>query len=602
VKRAIVAILAAIGGLVILFVLFFVALSWAVLSPTPLPSRVVLELDLDRGLVEAVPQDAFALAFERRRLTTREVVEGLERAADDGRVVGLLVRGGTAFGGWGRVEEVREAVLRFRAGGKPAVFFAETIGDFGAGQGSYYLASAFDEVILQPSGDVGLMPLVAEAPFLRGTLEKLDVVPRFDARWEYKDATEIFTERGFSERSREAVEALLESILTTAVEGIAEGRGLPPDSVRALVRDGPFMAREGLAAGLIDRLGYLDEARDRARELSGEEGAERLAFRSWIERDGRAWTRGPRVALVYGTGIIERGEGRWDPLSGVGSFGAATVAANVRAAVDDDRVRAIVLRVESPGGSYPASDVVRRELERAREAGKPVVVSMGDYAASGGYLVAAGADRVVAHPGTLTGSIGVAGGKMVTDELWERFGVEWDRVEAGGETTFDSPIEDFSEEEWERFQAFLDRIYEEFLGHVAEGRGMSRGEADRVARGRVWTGRDALERGLVDELGGFQAALRQVRELLELEEDAPVQVALFPPERTFLQLLLEDGWRVAAVRYLGVRAGEDGALAAALRPVQSPVLGPLLTRAARLGLLGGDDGLLLMPPLEVPAP
>jgi protease IV len=593
VKRVVIAILAALGGLMILGILFVIAMSWALLSPTPLPSQIVIEYDLDRGLTEAAPTDPFAMALDRGRITTRDLVEGMVAAADDDRVVGLLVRGGSGPGGWARVEEVRDAVLHFRESGKPAVFFSESFGELAAGQGIYYLASAFDEVVLQPSGDVGLMPLVAEMPFLGGMLEKLDVVPRFDTRWEYKDATDMLTERGFSEESREAVEALLSSILSELVEGVAEGRGLSADSVRSLVGTGPYMASEAVAAGLVDRLAYLDEARDLALELTGQVGARRIALREYLDRGGRAWNRGTQVALVHGVGSIERGRGGWDPLTGGGSLGAARVAGYLRDAVDDDRVAAILFRVESPGGSYVASDVVRREILRARGAGKPVVVSMGNVAASGGYLISADADRIVAHPSTLTGSIGVAGGKLVTEDLWSRFGIEWDRVEVGGPNTMFSGVEDFSEAEWARFQDFLDRTYDEFVQIVADGRGMDVGAVDAVARGRVWTGSDALDRGLVDVLGGYRVALGEVRSLLELDPDARLHLRAFPGEPSLLQLLLEEDWRVG-IRTAGVEGVAMDRLLA--------LLGPVIRRAAAVGLLGERGGELRMPPWQIPAP
>jgi protease IV len=259
--------------------------------------------------------------------------------------------------------------------------------------------------------------------------------------------------------------------------------------------------------------------------------------------------------------------------------------------VEDDRVRAILFRVDSPGGSYVASDVVRRELARAQEEGKPVVVSMGNVAASGGYLVSLEADRIVAHPTTLTGSIGVLAGKFVTRDLWERLGIQWERIEAGGESTFFSPIDDFSEEEWERFQDYLDRVYDEFVGLVAEGRGMEIEAVDAVARGRVWTGVDALDRGLVDELGGFSVAVAAVREALELEPDQPIDLATFPAERTLFQLLMEDGWRTGVAAWVGGGAVE-GEFMRVLRPVWS--------LAAETGLLGDRPGPVRMPPVEIP--
>ncbi len=594
-KRALVVILAALGSLLILFVLFFVAMSWAVMSPTPVPGQIVLEYDVRDGVVEAVPNDPFALAFERRRVRVRDLVEALEVAADDRRVRGLLVRGGPGPGGWAWTEEMREAVLAFRESGKPAVLFAESFGEFGAGQAGYFLAAAFDEVILQPSGEVGLVPLVADVPFFGEMFEKLEVTPRFDAREEYKDATEMLTRSGFSEASREANEALLTSILDILVEGVASGRGLSPDSVRTLVAGGPWLAEAALEAGLVDRLGYVNDARDRIEELT--EGArEYLTLARYNERRREGWNRGPRVALIHGVGAIQQGRGGFDPLFGSSALGSDRVAGHIRQAIEDDRVRAILFRVDSPGGSWIASDQVRRELERAREAGKPVVVSMSNAAASGGYLIAAPADRIVALPSTITGSIGVAAGRFVTRDLWARFGIEWDRIAVGGEEAWFTGVDDFSDEEWARFSATLDHIYDEFLRHVAEGRGRTVEEIRPVAKGRVWSGRDAHELGLVDALGGLGTALDELRNLLELEPGAPLQVVDLPAERTFFQVLLEDGWWMA-VRSRGGAGVEATELEPFLRPARE-----LLVEAGEAGLLGGAWGPVRMPPIRIPAP
>jgi len=553
VKRGILIVLASVGGVVLFLLLFLLGLSWALLSPTPLADRLVLEVDLDRGLVETVPDDPIFMALERHRVRTRDVVEALHRAAGDDRVVGVLVRGGGGLPGWGTAEELREAVLHYRESGKPAWYFAETFGEFGPGHGSFFLASAFDRVLLQPSGEVGLTGLSLEAPFLAEALDKLDVEPRFGQRWEYKGAAEMFTESGFTPPAREAMTAMLQSMEASMVEGIAAGRGLDPGSVQALLERGPFMAREALAAGLVDELLYADEVRDRLDEENGG-NLESVGVPSYLERSGGAWRRGTRVALVYGVGPVHRGRGGYDPLTGSLSMSSHEVAAAIRSAVDDDRVRAILFRVDSPGGSWVASDQIRRALERAREEGKPVVVSMGDMAASGGYLVAVDADRILAHPSTLTGSIGVVGGRLVTREFWERLGVTWDRVEGSAGGDYYTAVDDFSPEAWERFQDVLDRIYEDFVDRVAQGRGMSPEEVHEVARGRVWTGRDALDLGLVDELGGFTAALLAVRELIEVEPDAPLQLAVYPAERTLFQILMDErrgisvGESLAAVR------------------------------------------------------
>jgi protease IV len=297
VKRVVLIVLASVGGVVLFLMLFLLAMSWALLSPTPLPDRVVLEVDLNQGLVETVPDDPFQLALERRRLRTREVVEALHRAADDRRVVGVLFRGGGGLPGWGTAEELREAVLHFRASGKPAHFFAETFGEFTPGHSSYYLATAFEQVFLQPSGEVGLTGLSLEAPFVRGSLEKLEIEPRMDQRWEYKGAAEVFTEERFTDASREALSVMLGSIEASLVAGIAEGRGMEESRVTGLLGDGPFPASEALAAGLVDELLYLDEVLDRLEELDEREVGS-VGVSRYLARAGGAWRRGPRVALI----------------------------------------------------------------------------------------------------------------------------------------------------------------------------------------------------------------------------------------------------------------------------------------------------------------
>ena len=578
-KRAITLFLAGVGAFVVLGMTLVLFTTWVLFSPGSLPDRIVVEFDLADGLVEAFPADPLLLAFERRRLRTRDVVEALDRAASDPRVAGLLVRGGGPLAGWGMADEVRDAVLRFRASGKPALYQTDTFGELTPGQLGYHLATAFDEIYLQPSGEVGLAPLLMEGFFLGDAFEKLGVDPRFDRRWEYKDAQELFTETGFTEPARQAREAVLRSLEGELTGGIAAGRSLAPDSARSLLAGGPYPAREALAAGLVDGLAYADEVLDRMEELV--EGTPTLmGVAAYLDRAGGAWASGPRVAVIHAGGAIARGRGGLDFLSGGSSVGAATLARSIRMAVADPSVRAILFRVDSPGGSWAASDQIRHEIRRARDGGIPVVVSMADFAASGGYAIAMDADRIVAHPSTLTGSIGVLGGKLITEEFWSSLGVEWDRVQVTDGGDYYSGIVDYSPEQWDRFQLFLDRIYEDFTAGVAEGRGMSPLAVEAVARGRLWSGRDAVSLGLVDRLGGYQVALEEVRELLGEEVGAPLTVVTFPAERSLLELILEEV-RGGGGGGSGVRAGD------AISGLLSPIRGAL-SMAARAGFLGEE--------------
>jgi protease-4 len=286
------------------------------------------------------------------------------------------------------------------------------------------------------------------------------------------------------------------------------------------------------------------------------------------------------VALVYGVGSVVRGESSVDPLTGGVSMGSETVAGALRDAIEDDSVQGILFRVNSPGGSYVASDTIRREVARAREAGKPVVVSMGDLAASGGYFVAMDADRIIAQPGTITGSIGVFGGKMVTRDMWAKIGVTFDEIHTSDNANIWSTAYRYTDEQWARVQAALDRIYQDFTSKAAEGRGMSLAELQRIARGRIWSGADALELELVDELGGYEEAFGVIRELLELEEDAPLELKPFPRPKTPFQALL--------AQFSGdSEAASLQALARVLEAVR-----PLARMAERLGLLEREPQVL----------
>jgi protease IV len=529
-------------GLGALMLLFLVILLAGMLfgRGERVPGRVVLELDLERGVVEYVPDDPIATALSREQLTVRDIVEALHRGAEDDRVRALVARVGSGGLGLAQVEEIRDAVTAFRASGKPTVLFSETFGEFASGQGGYYLATAFERIYLQPSGDVGLAGLISENPFFQGTLERIGVEPRMDHRYEYKNALNVFTETEMTEPHREAVEAVLRSSYENIVAGIAAGRGMTPAEARAVVDAGPYYGEEAVRARLVDGLAYRDEVYDSIRATVGGD-PEFLFVRRYLRAAGRPFRRGDGIALIYGTGTVQRGTSDFSAMTGGASMGSETVTRAFREAIEDDGIRAIVFRVDSPGGSYVASDAIWRETVRARAAGKPVIVTMGNVAGSGGYFVAMAADRIVAHPSTITGSIGVVGGKLLLNEISENLGITWDDVQVGGNAGMWSTFNDYTPQEWQRVQALLDRIYLDFTGKAAQGRGLSRDSVHAIARGRIWTGADAQRLGLVDELGGFQVALRLAREAAGLAPDAPINLRVFPRERSFLELVLGRG-------------------------------------------------------------
>lgn len=538
-KRFIVGALATIGALSILGFFGFIFLIVIAASSKPsVPNNLVLELDLSQPLAEQVPEDSLASAFGNPETTMRDVLDALEKGAKDDRVKALLVHV-EQVGGLAAAQELRDAVKAFRASGKKAIAFTDSFGEAGNGTGAYYLAAAFDEVYIQPSGDVNLTGLAMETPFARDMFAKVGVQPRIGQRYEYKNAVNTYTEQGFTAPHKEAMEKLLGSMYGQIVRGIAEDRKISEDEVKALIDRAPLLGQAALEGKLVDGLLYRDQVLEKVKKEAGE-GAKLLFVDKYVERAGRPHTTGDStIALVYGVGGISRGKSNSNPLSGDQTFGGDSVALALRKATEDDRVKAIVFRVDSPGGSYVASDTVRREVQRAREKGKPVIVSMATYAASGGYFVSMEADKIVAQPGTLTGSIGVFGGKMVTADFWSKVGVNWETIAFGKDATLYSTDSDFTPEQLAKNDAMLDRIYMDFTSKAAEGRHLPLEQLQSLARGRVWTGEDAKANKLVDELGGLPKAVELAKEAAKISKDAEVRVQVYPRKKEAAELLSE---------------------------------------------------------------
>jgi protease-4 len=491
--------------------------------------QTLLELDLTEPLVSPESDDPIARLRARSRRLLRPTLRALHEAAEDGQVVGLIAKVGGMWP-WAAMQELRRGVKAFAESGKPTLAWAESFGEVGSrDMPAYLLATAFDQIWLQPGGGVGLLGVGIETTFVRGTLDRLGVEPQFEQRYEYKNAADVLVRKEFTAAHREALERLAESVFNDAVETIADARGLARDQVRELIDTGPRTASEAQTVGLVDRIGYRDQAYEAMRAKTG--GKPELLFADrWRPRRKLAPPphRRDHVALVDVRGAIVMGRTRRSPMGR--QAGSDTVSAQLRAAHESDRARAIVMRVDSPGGSAVASEVIWREVSRLRESGKPVVVSMGDLAASGGYYISCPANVIVALPSTLTGSIGVLGGKMVVDSLLDRIGVNTGSVQRGARAFMYSARKGFSEDERARFGVTIDAIYDDFVGKVAVGRKRPVADIEAVARGRVWTGRDALEAGLVDELGGLRDAIRIARERAGLPDDAPVLGAVrIPP-------------------------------------------------------------------------
>ena len=511
-----------------------------------IPDGCVLEFNLRSVPPETTGFDPVTLVTGGGRpMALRDAVAALHRAAEDPRVAGLIARVQLAAAPPAVVQELREAILAFSAV-KPSLAWAETY----PGTLSYYLASAFGEIWMQPSGTVGLIGFASNAMFLREALEKAGIEAQFVARGEYKSAANVFTQDGFTDAHREAVTRILESLQDQVWQGIGESRKIAPGKLDELADRAPLLRDDAVAAGLIDRIGFRDEAYARIAEMVGVEdispeecdGGDNPPRLYLTRYAGAARSRltppvppipgrrsKPTIAVVTLEGQIVNGRGGPQLLPiGPSSAGGDTIAAALREVAGDDSVSAIVLRVDSPGGSVTASETIWREVARARERGKPVVASMGSVAASGGYYASMGADAIVANPGTITGSIGVITGKLVVRDLKGRLGVGSDTVRTNANADAWSADAPFTPEQQAHREAEADLFYDDFVERVAEGRKMTVEAVDVVARGRVWTGADALQRGLVDELGGLRTAVRRAKVLAGLDEDTEVRIISYP--------------------------------------------------------------------------
>jgi protease-4 len=541
------------------------------------PDRLLLELDLSRGLLEAPPSDPLSAVRARRIPTLRTLVEQLHRAAKDRSVQGLIAHVGAATLTAAQAQELGEAVEAFAASGRPTLCWTESFGELGGGTAPYLLAAYFDQVWLQPSGSLGLLGVSAYGLFVRDALDRLGIEPEFGQRHEYKNAADLFLRSSMSDAHREALQQLADSTLDQIVGTTTRRRGLSGEAVRSAIDAGPLTAQQALAAGLVDRLGYRDEAYADLRQQLAPDGQLRLRYvERWspgpVKRIRERAQRQPTIAVVPVVGSITVGRSGSSPLQGTHS-GSDTVTAALRAAEADDGIRAVVLRVVSPGGSYVSSDAIRRQVLRLRESGCPVVASMGSVAASGGYFVSMPCDEVVAEPTTITGSIGVLGGKLVIRDALHKAGIGLESVTSGEHAGMFSTNRRFDQVEWDRVDEWLDAVYADFTAKAASDRGMALDELEPIARGRVWTGADALRRGLVDQMGGLRTAVTRAAELAEVDAER-VRLRTLPHLTPINRLRPPSSSESPAAASAGASLGGDG-VEALIRTVWSVVFRPV---------------------------
>lgn len=593
----------------LVFMTFFRAANY---TPPPIKDNLVLTYTFKSTLPEINGKPSLTNPLLRPSTTLHEVVQALEMASKDDRVKGLVVRMTDIHYSLAQVQELRDAVHKFRKNGKFAHVFSDSFGGFSSGMSSYYLASAFDEIWMQPIGMVSINGLHSETPFLKNVLDKFGVSPEMDRRGVYKTSPESLTKNKMGKEQREMMTGLLQSLSDQIVTGISKDRGFEEKHTWSLINNSPFMEEEAKRVKLIDKIGYMDQMvsyskdkvqgiadikpdakEDAKAEDKGKAGVENkaedkikaedegdtddvaeqeaqedvylssligYAFQARLEKhkggmvgfvsnflhnddmsaNGKDKSK---LALIYAMGTVMPGSTKsmsgFYTLAGGPMMAASKISRAIRSAADNDDVKAIILRVDSPGGSPSASETIYRAIKQAQEKGKPVIISMGSVAASGGYWIAAPADKIVAQPATITGSIGVFAGKFVLSDLWKKIGVRWDAVSIGENADMWSMNTSFSKAEEKKFQFMLDNIYNAFLNRVAEGRKMDKEKVRSLAEGRVWTGKQAHEHGLVDALGGLNAAIDEAKILAELDISEDIPVLLYPARKSGLELVME---------------------------------------------------------------
>ena len=523
----------------IIFLVFFFLLIATIVSfvyyqigrPPTVKAHSYLEIKLSGEIQErhmpSFPMDFFFV----EPLSMHDIWMNIRKAKVDRRIQCILLRLGYLGCDWGKIDEIREAILDFRKSGKKAYVYIDEAPDFDK---EYYLATACDQIILHPLGWLGINGIGGHIPFFKHTLNKLGIEAQFEHVEEYKTAYNMFTEEKFTPAHRRMMESIYGDLFSQYVKRVAEARGKSEDEIKALIDHGFYHGDYALKAGLVDDLLFEDELE----ELLKEEGKRlnRISHEQYkkIKLSSLGLSRGKKIALIYGMGPIHSGE------SFSQTMGGATVSRWLRIARKDKSIAAVVFRIDSPGGSAVASDVIWREVFLTKKE-KPIIVSMSDVAGSGGYWVSMAAHKIIAQPQTLTGSIGVISGKFNMSDLYKKLGITSEKLTYGRMADIFSTYRSFTPEERNQLKEDILWVYDQFLTKVAEGRNMSKEEVDKIGKGRVWTGTQAKELGLVDEIGGLSRALELAKELAGIPADKSVRLVIWPKKVSFLNALFGKG-------------------------------------------------------------
>lgn len=503
----------------------------------------VLVVDVRGVVAEEAPRGFWEEVTRGRVKVMSDFLEAIDRASRDSRINGLVLRVGGGGMNMAKLQELRGKIRDFNQSGKFSAVFLES-----ATNRSYYLATACGSVTLVPQSILGIRGMMAESTFLRGTLDKLGIEADLYHAGDYKSASNLLTEKGYTKEHRESVEALLRDWYGEFLQGIAEGRELEVSRVASLVEQAPYTSREALEAGLVDEVAYRDQFDEKIKELN--QGSENRAsvgrYLARTDAEGDS-----KIAVLYASGTIMTGESSEDPVLGT-VLGSTTLSEQLKWVREDESFKAAILRVDSPGGSAVASEIIRREVELTQKE-IPVVVSMSDVAASGGYWIAMGADRIVAQPGTVTGSIGVITGKLNLKGLYDKLGMSKDYVALTENATIEWAFQNYTRRQRVVVRRIMQEYYDAFKAGVSKGRKLSLEEVEKIAQGRVWTGERAARLGLVDELGGMDVALRWAKQLADIPEAERVRLVHVTTRKTLIEKIWDALGAVSALRPRSVR-------------------------------------------------
>lgn len=540
-RKAALIIVGILGALIVVGFLG-VAVIWLALrkgEPT-IRDNSVLTLRVAGSLPDYSPDDPFKKVFGGPDQSLTGLVMQFKKAKVDKRIKAIVLDVNMSGVGWGKAEEIRDAITDFRSSGKPVYAFIE----LGLNK-EYYIATACDKIVMPPPGELFINGLAADVMFFRGSLDKLGIYPDIYQIGKYKTAANMFTEKQMTDAHKEYVNELLDDLFNRYVNTIAQARKKSPDEVRAIIDNAPYSSIKAKEAGLIDDAIYKDELEKQLKKQLGYKDTDTFTpvrggdYRD-VSPESLGLNKGERIAVIYATGEIGSGSSQNSP-SGDQSIGSDTVSKAVNDAAADNSIKAIVLRVDSPGGSGLASDIIWHAVEAANQK-KPVVVSMSDVAASGGYYISASAAKIIAQPSTITGSIGVLAGKPVMRGFYDWLGISNEYVLRGKTSGMFRETEKFSDEERAKFEEWIkSTYYDDFVPKVAKGRKKDAQYIDSVAQGRVWTGAQAKDRGLVDEFGGLERAVEVAKQLAKIPADKGVERVILPYPTTFLQQLLSGG-------------------------------------------------------------